>query len=93
MTSSVVRCNFPNDWRVMYEAGLKMGNGSEEQQTGAEKFIEKWELFDNDLRACQLRLSGRSRYKQFTGCGQDVPVRRPEYVSAGDQVGAWTAGA
>jgi pimeloyl-ACP methyl ester carboxylesterase len=79
---SVVRCNFPNDWRVMYEAGLKMGNGSEEQQAGAGKFVEKWELFDDDLRACQLRLSGRSRYKQFTDCGHDVPVRRPEYVSA-----------
>jgi hypothetical protein len=39
-----------------------MGNGSEEQQAGARKFVEKWELFDDDLRACQLRLSGRSRY-------------------------------
>jgi pimeloyl-ACP methyl ester carboxylesterase len=78
---SVVRCNFPNDWRVMYEAGLKMGNGSKEQQAEARKFVETWELFDDDLRACQLRLSGRSRYRQFTDCGHDVPVRRPEYIS------------
>jgi hypothetical protein len=79
---SVVRCYFPNDWRVMYEAGLKMGNGREEQRAGARKFVEKWELFDDDLRACQLRLFGRSRYKQFTDCRHDIPVRRPEYVSA-----------
>lgn len=41
----------------MYEAGLKMGNGSEEQQAGARKFVEKWELFNDDMRACHLRLS------------------------------------
>ena len=78
---SVVRCNFANDWRVMYEAGVKMGNGTEEQRARARRFVEKFELFDDDLRACQLRLSGRSRYKQFADCGHDVPIRRPEYIS------------
>ena len=78
---SVVRCNFPNDWRVMYEAGVKMGNGTEEQRARARSFVEKFELFDDDLRACQLRLSGRSRYRYFADCGHDVAIRRPEYIS------------
>ena len=78
---SVIRCNFPNDWRIVYEAGVKMGNGTDEQQAGARKFVEKWELFDDDLRTCQLRLSSRNRYRQFTDCGHDVPLRRPEYIA------------
>lgn len=77
---SVIRCNFPRDWRIMYEAGVKMGNGTEEQRAGARKFVEKWELFDDDLRACQLRLSSRNRYRQFDDCGHDVHLRRPDYI-------------
>lgn len=32
---SVIRCNFPHDRRVMYEAGVKMGNGTKAQRAGA----------------------------------------------------------
>jgi hypothetical protein len=62
----------------MYEAGVKMGNGTEGQRAGARKFVEKWELFEDDLRACQLRLSSKNRYRQFTDCGHDVRLRRLE---------------
>lgn len=77
---SVIRCNFPRDWRIMYEEGVRMGNGTEAQRARARRFVEKWELFDDDLRVCQLRLSSRNRYRQFTDCGHDVTLRRPEYV-------------
>jgi hypothetical protein len=38
----------------MYEAGVKMGNGTEGQRAGARKFVEKWELFEDDLRTAAM---------------------------------------
>lgn len=67
----MIRCNFPPDGRIMYE-GVRMGNGTESQRAGARRVVEKWELFDDDLRACQLRLSSRNRYRQFIDCRHDV---------------------
>ena len=40
---SVIRCNFANDWRAKYEAGVNLSNGTEEQRAGARKFVEKVE--------------------------------------------------
>ena len=78
---SVIRCNTANDYRVVYEAGVEAGNGTEEQRAGARKFIETWELYDDELRAAQLRLSSKCRYKHIADCGHDIAIRRPEVIA------------
>jgi pimeloyl-ACP methyl ester carboxylesterase len=77
---SVIRSNMANDWRIMYEAGVKAGNGTEEQRHGARGFIERFELFGDDLMAAQLRLSSQNHYVYIADCGHDFPVRRPEII-------------
>jgi len=56
------------------------GNGTEEQRAGARNFIEKFDLYDDELRAGQLRLSSRNRYRHVADCGHDIEVRRPAII-------------
>ncbi|MCJ1409490.1 hypothetical protein MMC19_003571 [Ptychographa xylographoides] len=77
---SVIRCNSALDYRKMYEEGVKAGNGSEEQRAAARQFVEKFDLYDDELRAAQLRLSTKTRYLHVPDCGHDLPFRRPEIV-------------
>jgi len=64
----------------MYGAGVKAGNGSEEERAVARQFIETWELFDNELRATQLWLSGKSGCRVALEYSHDVPIRKPEVI-------------
>ena len=59
---SIIRCDMV-DYRIMYEAGVKAGNGSEEERAVVRQFVETWELFDDELRVVQLQLLGKSRYR------------------------------
>lgn len=52
-----------------------------EQRAGARRFIERFELFDDDLRAGQLRLLSRNRFVHIANCGHDFPMRRPEIIA------------
>lgn len=77
---SVVRCDMASDFRVLYDAGVKAGNGTEEQRAGARKLIQTLELYDDDLRAAQLRLSSNHRYRLVPDCGHAVSILRPEVI-------------
>ena len=68
------------DYRIMYEAGVKAGNGSKEERAVVRQFIETWELLDDELRAAQLRLSEKSRYRVALEYGHDVPIWKPEVI-------------
>jgi hypothetical protein len=68
------------DYRIMYEAGVKAGNGSEEERAVVRQFIETWELFDNELRAAKLQLSGKSRYRVVLEYSHDIPIRKLEVI-------------
>lgn len=77
---SVMRCNTASDYRIIYDAGVEVGNGTEDERAGARRFIETWELFDDDLMAAQLRLSSQARYVRIEDCGHDISLRKPELV-------------
>lgn len=77
---SVIQCDMAKDYRIMYEAGVKAGNGSEEERAVVRQFIETWELFDDELRAAQLGLSGESRYRVALEYGHNVLIRKPEVI-------------
>ena len=77
---SVLRCNMAQDYRILYEEGVRRGNGTEAERLEAQAFIQKLELFDDELRASQLRLSAINRYVYVPSCGHDVVIRRPELL-------------
>ena len=78
---SVIRCNMAHDYRVLYEAGVKAGNGTEAEREDARKFIETFDLFDDEIRFALLRLSKNSRYVSVEDCGHDITMRRPQIIA------------
>ncbi|KAK3699959.1 hypothetical protein LTR37_016203 [Vermiconidia calcicola] len=78
----VIRCNMASDFRMLYDAGVRKGQGTPEQRDEAMSFIRKWETFDDQVRAAQLRLSCCRKYAYFSNVGHDDILRRPEvYVN------------
>lgn len=77
---SVMRCNSAGDYRLIYEEGVRMGNGSEREREGARQFVQTWELFDDEVGGAQCALAVGKRYVRVDDCGHDVVVRRPELV-------------
>lgn len=74
----VIRCNMAKDFQDLYDAGVSRGNGTEEQREQAERFIDNFKTFDDELRAAQLRLSRCSKYVCYDHCRHDDIVRRPQ---------------
>ncbi|KAL4797714.1 alpha/beta-hydrolase [Aspergillus venezuelensis] len=77
---SVIRCDMTKDFRVLYDAGVKKGQGTGEERAKAKEFIETLELFDDELRFTQTRLSNSSRYRTFLEYGHDGVLRKPEII-------------
>lgn len=74
----VVRCDLAKDFRLLYNAGVRKGQGSTEQRKQALAFIDSLETFGDELQASQLRLSSVHRYTHFPMYGHDDLLRRPE---------------
>lgn len=80
---SVIRCNMPQDFRTLYNAGVGLGQGTPEQREDAMRFIEKFEVFGDQVSAAQLRLSSCNTFTYYSDVGHDDIFRRPEvYVEA-----------
>jgi hypothetical protein len=81
---SVLRCHLAGDLQIMYDSGVAKGNGTEKEREEAREFIQRWELFDDQVRGLQLRLSAYTDYRVMKDFGHDVVIRRPEIVA--DQI-------
>lgn len=77
---SVVRLNSVRDYQLLYEEGVRLGNGNEEEREGARRFVKRWGLFDEQLRGAQVRLGEGARYVHVGDVGHDGVLRRPEIV-------------
>jgi pimeloyl-ACP methyl ester carboxylesterase len=78
---SVMRCNSAHDYQMMYDAGVKAGNGTAEQRQRAQWWIETFGLFDDELKFSQTRLSNQSRYVYYSDCGHYIVVVQPELIA------------
>ncbi|PSK51733.1 hypothetical protein B9Z65_3000 [Elsinoe australis] len=79
---SVVRCNMARDFQLIFEEGVKRGNGSREEKEQARSYIDRVIMFLDDIAAAQLRLSSCHRFVTLDDRGHDDILRRPEvYVN------------
>ncbi|KAK7714529.1 hypothetical protein SLS64_003491 [Diaporthe eres] len=74
----VVRADFSQEFRSMFEAGEEMGNGTEEESLECRAFLGKLRLHDDELRASQLRLSSVNRYITRLDHGHSILITGPE---------------
>ncbi|CAO2657913.1 Nn.00g071730.m01.CDS01 [Neocucurbitaria sp. VM-36] len=76
----VLRCDMASDYQLLYEAGVKLGDGTEEERRVAREFMETFGLFHDQIARAQCRLSENFEYKYFAEWGHDLPIRRPTVV-------------
>ena len=75
---AVVRADFSQEFRLMFEEGEMMGLGTEEDRLECRAFLGKLRLHDDELRAGQLRLSSVNRYITALDHGHSVLITGPE---------------
>lgn len=73
----VLRCNMEAEYQLLYDAGVKLGDGTEEERRVAREFMETFGLFHDQVARAQCRLSKDAEYKYFAEWGHDLPIRRP----------------
>ncbi|KIA75872.1 alpha/beta hydrolase [Aspergillus ustus] len=76
----VVRANGVRDYERIYEAGVKVGNGSVEQQRAFRDLLDRWEGVDAEVQEGQLGLSRVSRYVRVEDVGHNVHLVRPGVI-------------
>jgi pimeloyl-ACP methyl ester carboxylesterase len=77
---TVLRFHATHDLQVIYDAGVKLGNGTEEQRAAAQAFIDKFGLYHEQLQRATCRLSRNTSFAYYGECGHDLPMRRPAIV-------------
>jgi pimeloyl-ACP methyl ester carboxylesterase len=77
---SVIRGNTLRDFQRMYDAGVKAGNGTEEERRLFREYLEKWDERDHAHQEEILRLSSFGRLVRSTG-GHNVQMEEPELAA------------
>ncbi|CEL05011.1 hypothetical protein ASPCAL06133 [Aspergillus calidoustus] len=79
----VIRAKGVRDYELIYEAGLKAGYGSPEQQKAFRELLDRWEGIDREVQEGQLGLSRVNKLVRVEDCGHNVHLVRPEVVVEG----------
>lgn len=78
---SVVRSDLVKEFRLLFDAALRMGKGTDKEREECRAFLETGSLFDDEVRMGQLRLSkGPTKYRRELGHGHALPITGPEIV-------------
>ena len=77
---SVIICNGARDYRRVYDAGIAVGNGTEEQRNAFRQLLGRWEADSTALQMEQLQLSSNNRLVRVPDCGHNVHMTRPDVV-------------
>lgn len=72
----VLRFNMTMDYQMLYEAGVKNGDGTQEERRKAMEFIQTFGLFHDQIARAQCMLSRDAEFQYYGDCGHDLPIRR-----------------
>lgn len=78
---SVIKGNSAREYQQVYDAGVAVGNGTEEQRTIVAKMIAGMEEKDEMLQKEQLKLSSVARFVQLERPGHLVILEEPEAIA------------
>ena len=77
---SVIRCNSAMEYKRIYEKGVEVGNGTEEQRQAFRRLLDRWEEFEKEIKEEQIRLSSNTHLVHVPDCGHNVHLVRPDVV-------------
>jgi len=76
----VLKFNMAKDYQMLYDAGIKNGDGTAEEREKACVFVKTFELFHDQIAKSQCSLSENARFKVYNAFGHDLPMRRPSII-------------
>lgn len=71
------------DFKKLYDAGVKMGNGSETERAEFESIWKDWDVKDRELQMGNAGLSTTCKFVEVPGTGHNVQFRSPEAIVEG----------
>ena len=77
---SVLAGRTVRDFERVFEAGLKMGNGTEEERRLFREMLESYEVRDEGWQRETLKLSGKGRWAVAQESGHNVQFTEPEVI-------------
>lgn len=77
---SVIRANTPRDFQRLYDAGVALGNGTEEERERSREFLVKFTADDQSNQEEILTLSTNSHYVRATS-GHNVQLVQPDLIA------------
>lgn len=75
---SVVRFNMARDFQIMLDAGVELGDGTDEERRVAQEFIDKMRVYGDQTSRVQCGLSSDVTFRYYAEWGHDLPIRKPE---------------
>jgi hypothetical protein len=76
---SVISCQSFKDYEKVYEAGVKAGNGTPEQQQKIRQWLDRWDSCAKELHRELLQLSSLTRWVEVD-CGHNINLLRPDAI-------------
>ena len=52
--ATAVQCEMVRDYQLLYDEGVRLGDGTEEERAAAREFIEKWRAFHGQMARAQM---------------------------------------
>lgn len=77
----VVMAHNEMDHQKLYDAGVKAGNGTQQERAAFRELLRTWEEKDKRLQMEQLSLSGNGRWVVAEESGHNVHLTQPEVVA------------
>lgn len=77
---SVICADFAKTFQLLYEEGVKMGNGTVEERRECKQFLETADLFNDEMRASQLCLSTCNRFRRIRDEDHSLPITNPNVL-------------
>jgi thioesterase domain-containing protein len=74
---SVISCQSFKDYEKIYEAGVKAGNGTPEQQQNFRQWLDRWDGCAKELHRDLLQLSYLTRWVELD-CGHNINLLQPD---------------
>ncbi|CRG86280.1 hypothetical protein PISL3812_03285 [Talaromyces islandicus] len=77
---SVISCQSFKDYEKIYEAGVKAGNGTPEQQQKFRQWLDHWDDWTKELHRDLLQLSSLTRWVELD-CGHNINLLQPDALA------------
>lgn len=76
----VLKYNITADYQMMYDEGVRLGDGTKEERENAKKFIQLFEMYHGQIAKAQCGLSNDAVFQACEEYGHDTPIRKPAVV-------------